>query len=200
MCCRYYFSDHPYDDTMEKLLALMDRDYEGQYKTGEIFPGDEVVSVLGENGRLRHAPAVFGFPGFRKNQLILNARAETVTQKAFFSDAFREHRAILPAAGFFEWSHDGQKTKYLLSQNAQKTLYLCGIYKQIEGKNRFVILTMPANASMAGIHDRMPVIAAEQEVRTYLTDLKAANDILLRADPVLLRRAVSANDAGFLDK
>ena len=189
MCCRYYFSDLHYDDRVGKFLSLMDRDYPGQYKLGEIFPGDTAAAVLGEGGRLRHAPAVFGFPGYRKNELILNARAETVADKPTFREAFRERRAVLPADGFYEWSHDGKKTKYLFTLDGLRTLYLCGIYKLIDEKYRFVILTRPANDSMKDVHDRMPVIAAPDAVRAYLTDIAAAKEIIEGASPRLQKEA-----------
>ncbi len=52
MCCRYLFSDAPKDDRVKKILALMERDHPGEYKTGEIFPGDTTAAIIGE--ALRH--------------------------------------------------------------------------------------------------------------------------------------------------
>ncbi len=168
----------------------MERDYPGQYKTGEIFPGDTAAAILGENGRLKHAPATFGFPGFKDRQLILNARVETAAQKPTFADCLRERRVILPADGFYEWSHDEKKTKYLFTLDRSRMLYLCGLYKLINGQYRFVILTRPANDSMIEVHDRMPVIANADEVRLYLTDRNAAEQILKIANPMLNRQQV----------
>ena len=189
MCYRYSFGNEPSDERAKKIVSLMERDYPGQYKTGEIFPGDTAAAILGENGRLRHAPAVFGFPGFRGKQLILNARSETAAQKPTFAEAFRESRAILPADGFYEWSHDEKKTKYLFTAEGLLTLYLCGLYKRIDGRYRFVILTRPAGGAMIGVHDRMPVIASAEDVRAYLTDLTAAQEIVTAPAPALLRQA-----------
>ena len=42
--------------------------------------------------------------------------------------------------------------------------------------------------SMAETHDRMPVIVSQNEVRAYLTDLAAAEEILSSASPELVRR------------
>ena len=187
MCCRYYFDQRADDERMKKILSMMERDYPGAYKTGEIFPGDTVPAVVGEQGKLRHVPAVFGFPGFRDKQLILNARAETAAQKPTFAESLRERRVILPADGFYEWSHDGQKTKYLFTLDGLRTLYLCGLYQRIEDKYRFVILTRPANASMIEVHDRMPVIVCAEDVRAYLTDLQAARELIASASPALTR-------------
>ena len=46
----------------------------------------------------------------------------------------------------------------------------------IERQLRFVILMLPANETMIEIHDRIPVIAKEKEVRQYLTDLAEATE------------------------
>ncbi len=187
MCCRYYFSDQSKDERVRRILSLMERDYPGQYKTGEIFPGDTVTAVLGENGKLRHAPAVFGFPGFRGKQLILNARVETAAAKPLFAESMQSRRAILPADGFWEWSRGEDKTKYLFTLSERRTMYLCGLYKQIEGVYRFVILTRPANGSMIEIHDRMPVIVSAEDVRPYLTDAAAAAELINAPAPYLQR-------------
>ena len=71
-------------------------------------------------------------------------------------------------------------------------LYLCGIYKIIDGQARFVILTRPANESMIETHDRMPVIADEDEVRPYLTDRDAAMEIIAVNAPALTREPTDA--------
>ena len=66
MCCRYYFSDTPGDERVNKIIAMMERDYAGQYKTGEIFPGDSAAAVIGEKGKLRHVPPCSAFRGLKK--------------------------------------------------------------------------------------------------------------------------------------
>ena len=130
----------------------------------------------------------FGFPGYQDNKLIINARSETAAEKKTFADNLRERRVILPASGFFEWSHDGKKTKYYFTVDSMQAIYLCGIYKIVDGKPRFVILTRAANESMIETHDRMPVIVGENSVRPYLTDRDAAMEIIATAAPMLSRQ------------
>ncbi len=102
-----------------------------------------------------------------------------------FADSLKDRRVVLPADGFFEWSRDDKKTKYLFTLESLQTIYLCGVYKIIEGKYRFVILTRPANESMIEIHDRMPVIIKEEEVRPYLTDQRVAYELIAIANPLM---------------
>ena len=185
MCCRYYFSEKTADERVNKILSMMERDYAGEYKTGEIFPGDTAAAIIGENGRLRHVPAVFGFPAGSGRGLLLNARSETAAGKPTFAAAMRERRAILPAEGFYEWDRAGDKTKYLFTLSGYRTLYLCGLYTKLNGGYRFVILTRPANDSMRGIHDRMPVIVSADQVRAYLTDPDEAQRLVTQPAPAL---------------
>ena len=192
MCGRYYFSGMTNDEKLTAIVNMMDRKYPGAYKTGEIFPGDVAPAVIQQDGKLLPVPAVFVFPGFDGNRLLINARSETAAQKKTFADSLEKRRAILPALGFYEWSHDGKKTKFFFQTEDRPVLYLCGVYKVIDGQARFVILTRPANESMIEIHDRMPVIAKENEVRPYLTDRDAAMEIITFNAPALTRELADA--------
>ena len=191
MCGRYYFTRVSEDEKLDAVNKYMEKNYPGEYKTGEIFPGDIVPAIIDRHGKIVAVPAGFGFTGFHDNKLIINARSETAAEKKTFADSLRDRRVILPASGFYEWSHhDREKTKYLFTVDAMQTIYLCGIYKLIDGVYRFVILTRPANESMIEVHDRMPVIVGEKEVRPYLTDEAAARALIAAASPELRRQAV----------
>lgn len=52
----------------------------------------------------------WGLPGFRGRQQIINARAETVTEKPMFRRSIAFQRCVIPATGFYEW--DAAKHKY----------------------------------------------------------------------------------------
>ena len=183
MCGRYNFSTDSPDEKMTALIRVMDRKYPGKYKTGDIFPGDTAPAMIAKGDKIIPVPAVFGFPGFHDGKLLISARGETVAEKKTFADSLRERRAILPATGFYEWS--AEKTKYLFTLDVTDVFYLCGLYKVIDGIYRFVILTRAANESMIEIHNRMPVIVGENEVRPYLTDLTAAAAIIQTSSPRL---------------
>ncbi len=185
MCGRYNFSADSTDEKLAAIISVMERRYPGEYKTGEIFPGDTAPAVIEKQDRLVPVPAVFGFTGFKDGKLIINARGETAAEKKLFSEALRERRIILPATGFYEW--DTSRTKYLFTAYGQPVMYLCGLYTVEDGRYRFVILTRAANDSMIETHERMPVIAGENEVRAYLTDSGAAVEIIAGASPVLNR-------------
>ena len=187
MCGRYFFSGMSNDEKLTAIVQMMERRYPGVCRTGEIGPGDTAPAVIRREGRLVPVPAVFGFPGFSGSRLLLNARSETAAVKKTFADSLRERRIVLPALGFYEWSRDGDKTKYLFRVQDRPVFYLCGLWKPVDGAVRFVILTRPANESMLGTHDRMPVIAGAEEVRPWLTDPDAAAELLAVSAPALIR-------------
>ena len=188
MCGRYHFSRDVADDMMVSILNTMDRKYSGRFKTGELCPGDSVPGIISWHDKIVPVPAIFGFPGFKDNKLLINARAETAAEKISFAESLQQRRIVLPATAFYEWSHDRKNQKYLFALKGQSAMYLCGIYKKIEGTPRFVILTREASASVAEIHNRMPVIISEYNVRRYLTDYHAALDIISFQPPILERQ------------
>ena len=188
MCGRYEFSSACTDEKLAAIIGAMERQYAGQYRTGEICPGDAAPAMIARRDRIVAVPAVFGFPGFQDGRPLINARAETAAEKRAFAESVKERRIILPATGFYEWGRDSAKTKYLFAADAMSVLYLCGLFRIIDGQYRFVILTRQANASMAATHDRMPVIVGAEQVRPYLTDLTAAAEILATAAPALERQ------------
>ena len=187
MCGRYNFSSCSSDSKLAAIVNMMEKNYPGAYKTGEIFPGDTAPAMIERKGKIIAVPAVFGFPGFQDGKLLINARSETASEKRTFSESLKTRRVILPATGFYEWSHDSKKTKYQFTVNSRNVLYLCGVYKIIGGQYRFVILTRVANESMIETHNRMPIIATEEEVRPYLTDYESAMSIIASESPELIR-------------
>ena len=186
MCGRYQFTTSS-DDMSAAIVDMLDRRYPGEYKTGEIFPGDAAPAVISDGGRIVAVPAIFGFPGYQDGKLLINARSETAAQKPAFSESLRERRIILPASGFFEWSHDAKKTKYLFTVDGEDLIYLCGVYKIIDGQYHFVILTHDANETMIETHNRMPIIIGRESVRPYLNNYEIAVALIADASPLLSR-------------
>ena len=185
MCGRYGFS-FAGDEKMDKLLDIMERKYPGGYKLGEISPGDVAPAIILQSNRFLPVPGRFGFPGFEKSRPLINARSETAEEKPTFAHSFRNNRVIIPANGFYEWSHESTKTKYWFTNPGSPVIYLCGLYRMIEDLLHFVILTRAANESMLPIHDRMPVMVPETQVGPYLADYEVATKILKADAPLLM--------------
>ena len=52
MCGRYNFSAEYSDEKMTALIDVMERKYPGQYKIGEIFPGDTAPGIISRQERI----------------------------------------------------------------------------------------------------------------------------------------------------
>ena len=94
----------------------------------------------------------------------------------------------MPCSGFYEW--DREKRAYRFSAGHSELLYMAGIYSHWDDGARFIILTVPANLSVAPVHDRMPLILPRQSVRTWLCDGERAPYMLQSRGPALTRTAV----------
>jgi putative SOS response-associated peptidase YedK len=103
---------------------------------------------------------------------LIKARAETVATKPFFRDAFKRKRCLVLADGFYEWKRTGKgKVPYRITLKTEQPF--AGIWSTVhDAQGRvhptFAILTTEANALVAQIHTRMPVILREQDEADWL--------------------------------
>jgi putative SOS response-associated peptidase YedK len=135
-----------------------------------IAPTQPVPVVHEDHGRRTMALMRWGFvPGWVKDPrefpLLINARSETMAEKPAFRDALRHGRCIVPADGYFEWrtGPDKRKQPFYVSRTDGKPMAMAGLCSIWCGPNgeevdTVAIVTVPANAELAPIHDRMPAI------------------------------------------
>jgi putative SOS response-associated peptidase YedK len=94
----------------------------------------------------------------------INARGETVSAKPMFREAYRHHRCLIPADGFYEWKRSAGGKQPWRNQRANGAPFaFAGLWDRWEGQDGTVIescaiLTTGANDTVRPIHDRMPVI------------------------------------------
>lgn len=123
---------------------------------------------------------------------LINARAETVATKPAFRDSFRRRRCLVPADGFYEWQAvPGARTKrpWRIHPADGGPFAFAGLWARWEGADgtaeSFTILTTEADAVVAPIHRRMPVILAPETFAAWLSPATgpAAAQALLAAAP-----------------
>ena len=184
MCGRYQFTEDAPE--LREITARLRAEGADAFKIGEVFPTNGAPVLLAEDGVLRPAVQNWGFPAYGRSGVVINARAETAHEKRMFQNSLICRRCAVPTAGFFEWTHAaGEKRKYLFRKPGESALYLAGLWGEFGGERRFVILTRAANDSMRGIHDRMPVILARDELQRWATDNGATFALLRREGPAL---------------
>ena len=110
-----------------------------------------------------HNPA-----GFRKKSNTLNARSESIFEKASFSESAESKRCLILADGFFEPHHEnGQAIPYFCYQPSKEfpegdMFLFAGLYNELEDNTlTTTILTTEANPFFMEVHNkgkRMPLI------------------------------------------
>ncbi|MEN6625519.1 MAG: SOS response-associated peptidase [Candidatus Sumerlaeia bacterium] len=142
-------------------------------------------------------------PGWARDASVgarmINAKCETAAQKPAFREPFRRRRCLIPADGFFEWEKTpSERVPYYYFLKGHALFALAGLWDRWrhpggETIESFTILTTGANALVAPVHDRMPVIVGPEHYGRWLdpaADVKA----LLAPYPAeaMDRRRVSA--------
>lgn len=134
-----------------------------------ICPTDRVAAVTSAEGQRRLRPMRWGFlPHWYKRPgdgpLLINARAESVATRPAFRDAARARRCLVPATGFYEWQTGpaGEKLPWHIFRSDGAPLALAGIWQDWERDGvrltSCALITTNANADVAQIHHRMPVV------------------------------------------
>ncbi len=125
----------------------------------------------------------------KRSSMQVNARSETVFEKASFKEAYRRRRCLIPLNGYFEWKKDPltkkSKPHFILSATGDYFVF-AGIYESwYDNKLRETILTCALlttepNEKISQLHDRMPVILESYQWETWLnhkSDKSALNKL-----------------------
>jgi putative SOS response-associated peptidase YedK len=132
-----------------------------------IAPTQEVAAVVEEDEKRKLEMLRWGLiPSWAKDPAIgnkmINARAETVSEKPSFRKAFKVRRCLILADGFYEWQKtDNGKQPYHIKMQDDSPFAFAGLWetwKNGEEIRSCTIITTDANDLMGEIHHRMPVI------------------------------------------
>ena len=184
MCSRYSLTS-PSEAVRAYFRTVRDHDFPPRYNIAPSQP----VSIVREGADHARELALVRWgllPGWVKDPrafgMLLNARSETVLEKASFKAAMRHRRCIVPADAFYEWTgKPGAKRPHMISRAAGPGLLgLAGLWEHWMGADgseleTMAFLTVAANATMSAIHDRMPAILAEADFDAWL-DVRSVRD------------------------
>lgn len=156
---------------------------------GEVFPTNILPVLVNSNGAKSAKMYKWGFPQYKGNGVIINARSETIETKPMFTNRFRYSRCLIPSSGFYEWSHQSRK-KYMFTMPNDNVLYMAGLWGEFGGESSYVIITADANESVSQVHSRMPLVLRRDELDEWLFDVNSARLILRGTLPQLECMAV----------
>jgi putative SOS response-associated peptidase YedK len=147
---------------------------------------------------------------------MINARAESLADKPAYERAFRLHRCLVPAEGFYEWQRRGsRKQPMFIHRRDGEPMTFAGLWaawRDPKGDDpdgdwlrSCAIVTTNANGTVAPLHDRMPVVLEERDWDWWLDPaagdidgltrlLRPAADELLVAYPVATAVNSADND------
>jgi len=175
-----------------------------------VAPTDDVLTmVTTKEGERRTGPLRWGLVPFWAKDLkigskMINARAETLTEKAAFRDLVQHGRSrcLIVADGYYEWLRPedpkGQRIPMHMTLRDRAPFAFAGLWTYWRPKDEpdaeriatCTIITTQANATVRHIHDRMPVILPDDESRaTWLDrdlDYDGVRDVLRPLDDGLL--------------
>ncbi len=145
-----------------------------------LAPTQAVLAArAGVGGRNELVPLRWGLvPGWSKGPdsrfSMINARAETVHQKPAYRGPFKYRRCLIPAEGFYEWKNEGGRKQPWFIQRADGLPFaMAGLWEHWQDPagdelESCSIIVTQANAAIAPLHERMPVILDSEHWPAWL--------------------------------
>lgn len=133
---------------------------------------------------------------------LINARAEGLADKPSFRDAYRRRRCLIPADAFYEWKAGTRpKQPYAIRPAGGGLFAFAGLWENWrdpagEWVRTAVIVTTTANAAVAELHDRMPVVIRPEHWPEWLGEVPASPDDLAALLAPVLADAVEVYPVG----
>lgn len=175
MCGRYTLTTPPGDLQRSFDLCASPSDLRPRFN---IAPGQTVAVVPNDDERRVRLVRWGLIPSWAKDPSIghrlINARAETLAVKPSFRSAVRHRRCLVLADGFYEWKkEDERKVPMYVRLVSRRPFAFAGLWERWEDPHgapitSCTIVTTEANALVAPIHDRMPVILPPRDYAAWL--------------------------------
>jgi len=152
-----------------------------QKRMYNIPPGQTISIIRDIEGKRTLSGAHWGLlmkwaKDMQRGYSMINARAETITEKTSFKKPFQSRRCLIPVDGFYEWKrdHETEKTTYFIHRPDDALFAFAGIWQSWESPegveiDSCSIITTRPNGVMEKIHDRMPVILPISAYDRWLT-------------------------------
>ena len=180
-------------EAMAKLFAALPGNDLVGAENYNVCPTTEIAVAQSEGGVRRLRPMRWGFvPHWYKTPtdgpLLINARAETIAEKPAFRVACRERRCLIAIDGFYEWkAEEDGKQPFYVSRADGAPMVMAGVWQDWEREGLHLttcaIVTTEANADLAPIHHRMPVVLEPEDWALWLGEAGHGAARLMVAGP-----------------
>lgn len=182
MCGRYTITLHPEAVRQGLELKEMPSDWVPRYN---VAPSQSIPVVTDAQERdvkmMRWGLIPYWAKDLTIGNRLINARAETLAEKPSFRQAFAKRRCLILADGFYEWQKGagpkGKSQPYLFKLENGDPFAFAGLWefwRSPEGMeiHSCTIITTNANAVVAPVHDRMPVMLNGDNLWKWLSQEK----------------------------
>jgi putative SOS response-associated peptidase YedK len=112
---------------------------------------------------------------------FIHARAESIEATKAYCDAFRYRRGLIIVSEFFESRHitPTKREPHRIWPDDARPIALACIWERWEQAHdaaleTFAVITVPANALIAPVHDRMPAVIAEPDWPKWLGEVPSS--------------------------
>lgn len=145
-----------------------------------VAPTSRIAGVRVAGAHRRVDTFVWGLmPSWRRSagasSPLINARAESVTEKPSFRNLVPAHRCVVPMTGYYEWlttKEAKRKIPYFISRRDGAPLGVAGLWDAADAESggypRACVITVAANPQLAEIHDRMPAVLEGDSIDAWL--------------------------------
>ena len=97
---------------------------------------------------------------------LINARSETLNIKPSFKMA---KRCLIIADGWFEWLRTNNSKQPYFFHMRDSLMSFAGIYAEYNGNKGCAIITKESIKHLSKVHNRMPVIIADEDADSWLS-------------------------------
>ncbi len=157
----------------------------GWKPTWNAAPSQQHPVLIRHDGLRRLGVMRWGWkPGFLKGRDLVNARGEEAHAKPTFADAFQRRRCLVPALAFYEWCESTKPSQpYAIARADGEPFTIAALWSSLEpvaGGERtpaFLLLTVPANATVAPVHHRQACIIAPAARDRWLDPATPFNEV-----------------------
>ncbi len=163
-----------------------------------VAPGAEILAVADTRSGRRLGTMRWGLvPSWSTDPSAgprpTNARIEGILDKATFAESLARRRCLVVVDGFYESRRPpgGPKQPYLLdpADGSGDPYALAAIWDRHDGEVSCAVVTQPADAELAWLHDRMPVRIARDRWDAWLdpANVDVGEIMRLLAEPATVR-------------
>jgi putative SOS response-associated peptidase YedK len=176
-------------ERVDRIAELFDAEPDPGLPEGShnVAPTDPIRIVALADGQRRVLGAGWGLRPFwlerqgPRRAGWINARAETALASPAFGPALRRHRCVIPADAFYEWDRSFRPPQpYAIGAASGRMLAFAGLWTgpQRHEPATATILTTGPNATLAPLHDRMPVILDPDDLEAWLSPEAPVEEVL----------------------